>query len=76
MEKKEFLCTVGGSLNWSHHYGKQYKVSSKLKNITAVQPVIPSGYSSDENKSTILKRYMHPYADHSITYNSQDMETM
>ena len=52
------------------------KFPPKLKNRTAVQSVIPSGYSSDENKSTILKRYMHCYVDHSITYNSQDMETM
>ena len=31
MEKREPLCTVGGTVNWSGHYGKQYRNSSKKK---------------------------------------------
>ena len=29
VEKRETLCTVGGSVNWWSHYGKQYGGSSK-----------------------------------------------
>ena len=29
MQKREFLYTVGGNVNWCKHYGKQYEVSSE-----------------------------------------------
>jgi len=32
------------------------------------------GYSSEENKNTNMKRYMHPYVHCSIIYNSQVVE--
>ena len=35
--KKEPLCTVGGYASWWSHYGKQYGVSSKIKNRTIIQ---------------------------------------
>ena len=34
-----------------------------------------SGYLSEENKNTNLKRYMHPHVHGNFTYNSQDVET-
>ena len=33
-----------------------------------------TGYISEENENTNLKRYMHPKVHSSITYNSQDVE--
>ena len=34
VKKRESLYTVGGNVNWYHHYGKQYRGSSKNKNRT------------------------------------------
>ena len=31
VKKRESLYTVGGNVNWYHHYGKQYRGSSKNK---------------------------------------------
>jgi len=33
VEKRELLCTVGGNGNWCSHYGKQYRISSKILKI-------------------------------------------
>ena len=35
---------------------------------------LTSGYTSEKNKNTNLKRDMHPSVHSSIIYNSQDME--
>ena len=35
-----------------------------------------SGYLSEENENTNLKRYMHPYIHCSIIYNRQNMEAI
>ena len=35
-EKKEPSCTGGGNANWYSHCGKQYGVSSKMKNRTTI----------------------------------------
>ena len=32
VQEGENLCTVGGDVHWYSHYGKQYGVSSKIKN--------------------------------------------
>ena len=34
------------------------------------------GYLSEGNKNINSKRYLHPYVPYSITYNSQDLETI
>ena len=35
-----------------------------------------SGYLSEENENTNLKRYTHPYIHCSIIYNRQNMEAI
>lgn len=64
MEKKEPLCSVGGSVNW---YEKQYGGSSKkLKIKLSYDPVIPlmGIYPKETNKQNIsnpfcsLKHYL------------------
>ena len=42
VEIREALCTVGGTVNWWSHCGKQYGGSSKNKNRTASS--FASGY--------------------------------
>ena len=32
VKERENLCTIDGDVNWCSHYGKQYGVSSKIKN--------------------------------------------
>ena len=60
VEKKEPLCTVGGNVNWYSHYGKQYRGSAKIKNITTIRSSNSTyGYLSQGNKITISKRYLH-----------------
>ena len=41
MEKREPQCTVGGNADWCYHCAKQYGISSKNKNGTAYDPMIP-----------------------------------
>ena len=78
VEKREHLYTVGGNVNWCSHCGKQYEsFSKKLKIELTHDPAIPLlGIYLKKNKNTNLKRYMHPNAHSSITYNCQDMEEM
>ena len=50
------------------------EVSQKIKNWTTIWPTNPApGYIS-KNKTTNLKRCMHPNVHANIIYNSQDME--
>ena len=52
------------------------EVSQKIKNRTAIcSRNSSSGYLSEGNKITVLKRYLHPHVHCSIIYNSQDMGT-
>ena len=77
MQRKENLCTVGRKVNQYSHSGTQYGGSSKKKKIIELPydpAVSTSGYISEENKNTHLKRCMHPNVHSSIIYNSQDME--
>ena len=49
----------------------------KIKNRTAIQSSnSTSGYLSEENENTNLKRYRHCCVHCSIVYNSQDMEAL
>ena len=51
------------------------EVPQKIKNITTIWDSNSTpGYTSEENKNTNLKKYMHPNVHSSIIYNSQDME--
>ena len=76
VEKREPSYTFGGNVNWSSHCGEQYGDSSKLfKKTTIWSSNSPRVYLSEENKNTNSKRYIHPYVNCRIIYNSQDMET-
>ena len=60
--KTKPLCSVGGNINWYSHFGKQYGNHQKLKHKSSIQPSnSTSGYLSEENKNTNLKRYMRPH---------------
>ena len=41
VEKREPLGTVGGNADWCSHCGKQYGATSKIKNTTAYDKVLP-----------------------------------
>ena len=76
VEKRELSYIVGGNVNWCSCYGNNMKKPQTIKNRTTMCTRNSiSGYLCKENKSTNLKRYMHPYVHWSIIYNSQDMET-
>ena len=65
--KREPLCTVGGNINWYSHFGKQYGNHQKLKNRSSIWPSnSTSGYLSEQNKNTNLKRYMHSHVHYNI----------
>ena len=52
------------------------KVSQKSENrSTLLSSSSTSGYLSEKDENTNLKRYMHSYVHCNIIYNSQDMET-
>ena len=52
------------------------KVSQKTKSWTVLWPNnSTSGNLLKDNKTTSLKRYLHPHVHCSLTYNSQNMET-
>ena len=52
------------------------EVPQKVKNRTTIwSNNSTSGYLSEEDKNTNLKRYMHPHVYYRIVYNSQDMQT-
>ena len=54
---------------------KQYGVSSKLKNGTALWPSHSTSRNlSEETQNSNLKEYMHPYVHCRVIYNSQDLE--
>ena len=38
VEKRESSCTVGGNVNWYHHYGRSYGDSLKTSNKTTIWP--------------------------------------
>ena len=51
------------------------EVLQNIKNRTTIQSSnFTSGYFSEENKMTNLKRYLHPYVYCSNAYNSQETE--
>ena len=67
-EKRKPLCTVSGNVI----------DAATMKNTmeTTIWSRSPtSGYLTEENKNTNLKRYIHSYVHCSIIYSSQDMET-
>ena len=73
--KTEHLSTVGRNIKWCSHSGKQYGGSSKTENRTTIwSSNSTSGYLSEENKNTNLKRYMHPHDHCSIIYKGQEMQ--
>ena len=54
VEKKEPSCTVGRSINWCSHYGKQY--SSSSKNIHSFKHIYTHTHTQQ-----ILYTYMHTH---------------
>ena len=51
------------------------KIPQKVKNITTIwYSNSTTGYTSEENKNTNLKKYMHPNVHNRIICNSQDTE--
>ena len=52
------------------------EVPQKIKSRTTTWSInFTAGYLSEGNRTTILKRYLHPYVHCSLIYNSQDMRT-
>jgi len=50
------------------------ELSQKIKNRTTTQSSKTiSGYASNKNENTDLRRYLHPHIHGSITYNIQDI---
>ena len=71
----EPFCTVGGKADWCSHCGKQYGVTSKVKNGSANDPMIPLvGIYPKKPETLNLKEYKHPYVHCSIIYNCQGLE--
>ena len=73
--EKRIIMTVGGNVSWHSPQGEHIVMAQRIKTITTKQ----SGNSHpgllfEENKNINWKRYMHPYVNCSIFYNSQDME--
>ena len=61
VEKGEPFCTVGGNADWCSHCGKQNGISSKIKNGTASDPVIPLlGIYPKKPKTPIQKNLCAP----------------
>jgi hypothetical protein len=56
VEKREFLSTVGGSINFYSHNGKQDGGYSNIKNKTAIRFISPTG-----NEIHVSKRYLHTF---------------
>ena len=76
VDKREHLWTVSGDICFAATKQNNMKVSQNFKNTYTIwSSNSTSGYLSKENKSTNLKRYMHPHIYCSIIHNSQDMES-
>ena len=74
VEKKESLYTVARNVNWYNHYGKQCGDSSKIKKCSYYMIQKPtSGYISEENDNSMLKRYLHSHLHCNIRQYRQDM---
>ena len=66
--------TVGWSVNWCSHYGKQYGDSSETKKRITIWSSNPSlRHIPGQNSNS--KRNMHPYVHSSIIYHSQNTAT-
>ena len=80
LEKREPQYTVGGTVNWCSHYGKQQRFPPKTKSTIGSSHSTP-GHISKEYKTKTktkqnpdLKRQVHPNVHSSTIYNSQHME--
>ena len=71
VEKRELSCTVGGNADWCSHCGKQYEVSSKIKNRTAFDPKVPLRGIYPKNPETPICKNIGT----TMLINSQDVET-
>ena len=71
MGKREPSYTIGGNVNWYHHYGEQYRGSLNTKVAIWSNNITPGYVSGVKNN---LKRHMHPNVHCSSRYNSQDIE--
>ena len=79
VEKRERMCTVGGSANWCSHYVKQHGNASKNKKehchmIQQFHSQVFIQRKQKYKKNAKMKRYTHLYVHCSIIYNSQDMD--
>ena len=73
MEKREPLCTVGGTVNRYRLCAKQYGISAKIKKIQHNYYAIQQFHLYIWNKNT--KSFPHPHVRCSITPNSQGTGT-
>ena len=76
LEKREYLYTVGGNVNWYNHYGKQYGSSSNKIDYYMVQQSYSQVYISKGIETNISKRYLHTCVHCRILHYSQDMEAI
>ena len=75
-QKREPLCTVGRKSIGAATVENSMEVAQKIKNRTTIwSSNSPYGYVSKGNEVSISKSYLESHVYHSITYNSQDMET-
>ena len=75
VEKRKPSWIVGGNVNWYDHYGKQYEGASKLKQKYYMIQQSHYWVYSQRNLNQNLEELSHYHIHHSITHNSQDMET-
>ena len=75
-EEKENLCTVGRNVISTTIVKNRIEFPPKIKNrINLRSRIHTSGYISEENENSTLKRYLHFHVICSVIHNSQDMET-
>ena len=73
MEKREASFTVGRKCKLVQPLHNSMEDPQNIKNTTQSRNST-SGYFSEENKNTNLKRYMYPCVNCSMIYNNQDVE--
>ena len=76
-EEKGNLCTVGRNVISTTTVKNRIQFPPKIKNrINLWSRNHTSGYISEENESSNLKRYLHFHVHCSVIHNSQGMETI
>ena len=73
LEEREPTYTVGGYINWHHHYKKQSpnaRKKNKTRELSLEFDITTPGPIFRENHNSI--RHIHPNIHYSTTYNSQN----